>query len=149
MKFSTTFARTPGRPIASSFPAMTVCPGTLTPYAGLPKGEVINIGHPVERQLMAGAFNVVARYRTLEGKTEEVLTHLHEMAAASRKEPGNITYEFFRGLQDDRQIVILESYGTADDFEAHRNSEHFQKIGAGQILPLLESRTVATYRTNS
>lgn len=98
---------------------------------------------------MAAIFNVVARYRTLDGKADEVLTHLLKMAEASRAEPGNISYDFFRGLQDDRQIVILESYGTAAGFDAHRNSEHFQEIGAGRILPLLESRTVSTYTTDS
>lgn len=98
---------------------------------------------------MATVFNVVARYRTLEGKTEEVLAHLSEMAEASRKEPGNISYEFFRGVRDNRRIAILESYGTADDFEAHRNSKHFQEIGAGRILPLLESRTVSTHTSET
>lgn len=98
---------------------------------------------------MASVFNVVARYRTLDGKAEEVLSHLQEMAEASRAEPGNLSYDFFRGVQDDHQIVILESYGTAADFDAHRNSGHFQSIGAGQILPLLESRTVSTYTSDS
>lgn len=96
---------------------------------------------------MAEVFNVVARYRTLDGRTDEVLVHLGEMAEASRAEPGNITYEFFRGVEDSQQIVILESYGTAADFEAHRNTGHFQDIGAGRIIPLLESRTVSTYST--
>ncbi|WP_353713560.1 antibiotic biosynthesis monooxygenase family protein [Arthrobacter sp. K5] len=96
---------------------------------------------------MTSTFNVVARYRTKPGNTEEVLKHLRNMAAETRNEPGNISYEFFRGVEDDRKIVILESYNTADDFELHRQTQHFLKIGATHIIPELESRTVSTYVT--
>ncbi len=94
---------------------------------------------------MTSTFNVVARYRTMEGKTNEVLEHLHRLAEASRSEIGNLSYDFFRGVQDDRAIVILESYSSENDFDQHRASEHFHDIGAGRIIPLLESRTVSTY----
>ncbi|WP_373458722.1 putative quinol monooxygenase [Paenarthrobacter nicotinovorans] len=60
-----------------------------------------------------------------------------------------MSYEFFRGVQDNRQIAILETYPTAEDFEAHRSSTHFQDIGAGRTLPLLETRTVSTYTIES
>ncbi|MGO4147590.1 putative quinol monooxygenase [Paenarthrobacter sp. YAF11_1] len=98
---------------------------------------------------MVTTFNVVARYRTLEGKAEEVLALLDHMAEASRNEPGNLSYDFFRGWQDDRQIIILESYRAAADFEIHRNSAHFQQIGAERILPMLESRTVSTHTADN
>lgn len=78
---------------------------------------------------MTSIFNVVARYRTKPGTTEEVLGHLEKMAAQTREEPGNISYEFFRGVEDDRKIVILESYHTAEDFDVHRQSQHFLTIG--------------------
>ena len=96
---------------------------------------------------MSSAFNVVARYRTTPGTTEEILKHLGEMAARTREEPGNISYEFFRGVEDDRKIVILESYRTAEDFDLHKQTRHFLTIGAGQIIPELESRSVSTYTT--
>ncbi|AMB40246.1 MULTISPECIES: putative quinol monooxygenase [Paenarthrobacter] len=96
---------------------------------------------------MTSIFNVVARYRTKPGTTEEVLGHLEKMAAQTREEPGNISYEFFRGVEDDRKIVILESYHTAEDFDVHRQSQHFLTIGAIHIIPELEARTVSTYVT--
>lgn len=94
---------------------------------------------------MNSTFNVIARYRTKSGSTDFVLENLKELAEQSRNEPGNISYEFFRGVEDDRRIVILESYNTADDFEFHRQSPHFSSIGAGRIIPELESRTIETY----
>lgn len=94
---------------------------------------------------MSNTFNVVARYRTKPDTTEKVLEFLARMASESRNEPGNISYEFFRGVEDDRQIVILESYQSAEAFEQHRQSPHFLTIGAQHIIPELESRTVTTY----
>lgn len=96
---------------------------------------------------MSSTFNVVARYRTKPGTTEEVLGHLEKMAVQTREEPGNISYEFFRGVEDDRKIVILESYHTAEDFDLHRQTKHFLTIGAVHIIPELEARTVSTYLT--
>jgi len=96
---------------------------------------------------MTSTFNVVARYRTKPGNTDEILKHLENMATETRNEPGNISYEFFRGVQDDRKIVILETYHTAEDFDLHRQTPHFLNIGAVHIIPELESRSVATYMT--
>lgn len=96
---------------------------------------------------MSSAFNVVARYRTKPGKTEEVLAVLGRLAAASRSEPGNISYEFFQGAEDDRQILILEVYRGPEDFEAHRGTPHFLELGAGKVIPMLESRTVTTFES--
>lgn len=94
---------------------------------------------------MTNRFNVVARYRTKPGTTDKILKHLGEMAAETRNEPGNIAYEFFRGVEDDRKIVILESYHTPEDFDLHRQTQHFLTIGATHIIPELESRTVTTF----
>lgn len=96
---------------------------------------------------MSSTFNVIARYRTRPGTTEEILTAIGQLARASRREPGNISYEFFRGVEDERQIVILEAYRSSEDFDAHRITPHFLEIGIGRIVPSLESRTVTTFES--
>ncbi|MFP3581407.1 hypothetical protein SB659_17740, partial [Arthrobacter sp. SIMBA_036] len=55
--------------------------------------------------------------------------------------------QFFRGVEDERKIVILESYQTAEDFDLHRQTQHFLTIGAVHIIPELEARTVSTFVT--
>ena len=90
-------------------------------------------------------FDVVAVYTVKPGSEDEVLAQLHLLAEASRAEEGNLRYEYFRGVEDPRRIVILESYRTAADFDAHRATDHFQQIGGGLIIPLLQDRTVSTY----
>lgn len=87
---------------------------------------------------------VVAEYRVRGGRMENVWSLLGELAEASRQEPGNVSYEPQR--HDDSRITIVERYETVADFEVHRTSEHFQRIAVGQIIPLLDSRTVNMYR---
>lgn len=89
--------------------------------------------------------DVVAMYTVKPGSENEVLAQLRLLAEASRNEDGNLRYEYFRGVEDPLKIVILESYRTAADFDAHRESVHFQQIGRGRIIPLLQDRTVSTY----
>ena len=81
----------------------------------------------------APRFQVIARYFPLPGETETVLELLGELAAASRAEPANHAYDFYRGVAD------------PDEIAAHRESEHFQRIGVGRIIPLLADRVIERY----
>ncbi|WLQ39742.1 antibiotic biosynthesis monooxygenase [Streptomyces laculatispora] len=85
---------------------------------------------------------VVARYRTRPGEQDTVLPLLDSMAAASRREPGNLGYRVHQGTEDPRAIVLYEEYATEADFTAHCATPHFQEIVLGKVVPLLESRDV-------
>lgn len=97
--------------------------------------------------MATSTFEVVATYTAIQGREQEVLAGLQDLAQASRLEEGNLSYEYFQGVEDPLRIIILESYRTAEDFQAHRDSEHFQRIGVGTIIPLLENRAVSTYES--
>lgn len=88
---------------------------------------------------------VVAHYYAQSGRADEVVHLLGELATASRAERANLGYEVFIGTEDDHHIVILETYADAAGFEAHRNSEHFEQVGRGRILPLLSHRVIEEY----
>ena len=45
-------------------------------------------------------FEVVASYIATPGSENDVLTHLRRLAEASRQEDGNLSYEYFRGVED-------------------------------------------------
>lgn len=45
--------------------------------------------------------------------------------------------------------MILETYQSAEDFDLHRQSPHFLAIGAGQVIPRLEHRSVSTYTSQT
>lgn len=90
-------------------------------------------------------FQVIVRYTVKTGEADAVLQLLSEMAAATRKETANISYDFFQGAENPEQIVILERYTDAAGFAAHRDYEHIERIGAAQIIPRLASRSIQTF----
>ena len=93
-------------------------------------------------QSTRSAVQVIAHYYAEPSNTASVIALLTDLAAASRTEPGNRSYEFFRGVEDTDHIVILESYDSQAALDAHRASSHFQSIAVEQIIPLLTQRTV-------
>lgn len=86
---------------------------------------------------------LLARWRVREGALDTVLSLLPELIAATRREPGNRLYRVFQhGHADQRTLLLLEAYADRAALEAHRQSEHFQRIVLGQIVELLEAREV-------
>lgn len=95
--------------------------------------------------MTAPYFQVIAHYHAQQGQQDQVRALLAELAQASRTEAANLSYAFFVSPEDACHFVILERYTDAAGFDAHRNSEHFQRIGFGQIIPLLERREVSSH----
>lgn len=91
---------------------------------------------------------VIARYRARPETAETVAYLLPELAAASRAEPGNVSYSIARDLDDSTAFVIVEAYGEAKDFDAHRRSAHFQDLGVSRIIPLLDDRHVEKFHAD-
>ncbi|GAA4641223.1 putative quinol monooxygenase [Gordonia humi] len=94
------------------------------------------------------AVQVIAHYYAKPDTADDVLAALTRLAAASRTEPGNRTYEFFRGVEAPEHIVILESYDSQAALDAHRASDHFRSIGVGRIIPMLTERAVIELPTD-
>ena len=90
-------------------------------------------------------FQVIAHYFPQPGEVESVLGLLGQLAAASRTEEANLSYEFFRGAEDPAHIIILERYSDSAGFAAHREYDHFKTIGMGEIIPKLASRRIESY----
>ncbi|HME74547.1 MAG TPA: putative quinol monooxygenase [Mycobacterium sp.] len=88
---------------------------------------------------------VIARHTTVDGMREAVLAILPKLIEASRKEPGNLTFEAYLNLDEPRSYVLLERYISRAAFAEHRDSPHFKDLMLGQILPKLESRVVEQY----
>lgn len=95
---------------------------------------------------MANAYlQVIAHFFAKPGNGDAIVKHLTELAAATRKEPNNLYYEFFRSPLEPDHFVILEKYSDAGGLAAHRETEHFQRLGFGTIIPLLERREVESH----
>ena len=51
---------------------------------------------------------------------------VEEFTVATRAEPGNISFDWFRSVEDPNLYVLVEAFQDAAAGEAHVNSPHFQ-----------------------
>jgi quinol monooxygenase YgiN len=83
---------------------------------------------------------LVASYRCQPGRGDEVAAALREMLPASRAEPGCLLYLVNRSTEDPDHFVLYEHYQDEQALQRHRESSHFQRIVAGQVIPKLAAR---------
>ena len=69
-----------------------------------------------------------------------------ELEAASRREPGCLLYVVHQHAEDPRKFLVYEQYRDEAALQAHRDSEHFQRLATRQIYPLIEAREAGLYR---
>jgi quinol monooxygenase YgiN len=93
------------------------------------------------------AYVVSAKWRAKEGKEERLLEVIREMTPPSRAEPGNVFYQAQRAVDDPRLFYLYEQYVDEAGYQAHQDSEHFQRLVVGEAIPNLESRERAFYET--
>jgi quinol monooxygenase YgiN len=93
------------------------------------------------------AYVVSALWRANEGEEERIVRIVEEMTEPSRAEPGNLFYQAHRSPDDPRLFYLYEQYVDEAGYEAHMNSEHFQRLVVGEAIPNLESRERAFYDT--
>lgn len=86
---------------------------------------------------------VVAHYRALDGKADEVAARLMDYAEVVRTEPGCVTFDVNRDIEDDHAFVLYEVYRDQAALDAHVASEHFTAVAVGEIRPLLADRRVS------
>jgi len=89
---------------------------------------------------------VIVKWKIKASETARVLELLPELAAKSRSEAGNISYAVYQSETNPNELILHECYADAAAAEAHRNSEHYQKIVAAEVLPHLEVREVTFVR---
>lgn len=61
-------------------------------------------------------------------RREEALDHIETLVEGSNTEEGMIEYRAAVDVQDENTIRFFEQYEDAEAFEAHTESEHFQRF---------------------
>jgi quinol monooxygenase YgiN len=89
---------------------------------------------------------VVAKWVAGTGHEEEIAEILPALSEASRAEPGCLSYQPVRSLDDPRTFVLFESYSDESALERHKNSDHYRRLVTEGAVPLLDEREVALYR---
>jgi quinol monooxygenase YgiN len=73
---------------------------------------------------------------------EEIATILRELAAASRTEPGCISYIPHRAESDPDTVVIYEQFRDTAALDAHRSAPHFALYAVGGLYKRMTTRSV-------
>jgi quinol monooxygenase YgiN len=67
---------------------------------------------------------------------------LRNLATASRKEPGCVSYIPHRIDGDPDTVLIYEQYRDQQALDAHRASQHFEQYAVGGLYQLMRERAV-------
>jgi quinol monooxygenase YgiN len=71
---------------------------------------------------------------------QEIAEALRKLAAASRQEPGCLSYIPHYVSGDPDTVLIYEQYKDEAAADAHRNSEHFKKHAVGALYQKMRER---------
>jgi quinol monooxygenase YgiN len=93
------------------------------------------------------AYVLIARMTAREGEQDRAAEIIRELAPASSAEPGCVHYIPHRDPENPRVFVLYEQYRDEAAFKEHGQSEHFQRLAAGQLFPLMEERERLFYET--
>jgi quinol monooxygenase YgiN len=69
---------------------------------------------------------------------------LRNLALASRKEPGCVSYVPHHVDGDPETVLIYEQYRDQEAVDAHRSSAHFEQYAVGGLYQLMKERATET-----
>ncbi|MBM7503582.1 putative quinol monooxygenase [Agromyces aurantiacus] len=80
------------------------------------------------------------RWVARDGEAATVRELLRELVAASRAEPGNLSYRAAESIDAPGTFRLFEAYVDEASFQAHAASEHFARLALHGAVPLLAHR---------
>lgn len=84
----------------------------------------------------------VARFKFPPEDRAEIADILRKLTAASRQEPGCISYIPHQLQEDPDSVLIYEQYQDDQALAAHRDSEHFKKYAVGGLYQKMRERNL-------
>ncbi|SFJ99267.1 Quinol monooxygenase YgiN [Streptosporangium canum] len=69
---------------------------------------------------------IAVKFTVRPDRSEEWLSLVDDFTRATRKEPGNVFFEWSRSVETPNQFVLLEAFASSAAGEAHVGSEHFK-----------------------
>jgi quinol monooxygenase YgiN len=73
---------------------------------------------------------------------QQISEILEKLAAATRQEPGCLSYIPHWVEDDPSTVLIYEQYRDGKSLDAHRASSHFKEFAVGGLYQLMRDRTV-------
>jgi quinol monooxygenase YgiN len=91
------------------------------------------------------SFVLVVKMQAQEGKEDEAVATMRELADATRKEPGCELYIPTQDPENPRAFLFYEQYVDKAAFEAHGASPHFKELALGKLFGLMEGERVRSF----
>jgi autoinducer 2-degrading protein len=85
---------------------------------------------------------LIVKWKIRESETARILTLLPELAEKTKNEEGNLSYIIYQSENNPNELILHERYTDQDAVEAHKASEHYQRIVVNEVVPHLEIREV-------
>jgi quinol monooxygenase YgiN len=82
---------------------------------------------------------IVVRFPVRPEHADGWIELVSEFTAATRSEPGNLFFEWYRGVEDRNDYVLVEAFRDADAGTAHVTSEHF-KVAMASLPRAISAR---------
>ncbi|MGO3325726.1 putative quinol monooxygenase [Gordonia sp. (in: high G+C Gram-positive bacteria)] len=80
---------------------------------------------------------IVVRFKVADEQVDGWLDRTREFTEATRSEPGNLWFDWFRSAEDPSEFALIEAFADGDAGSAHVNSQHF-KDGLDAMRPALK-----------
>jgi len=71
----------------------------------------------------------VAIFRFGKEYVDDAMSAFRALAAASRRESGNLSYNVYRGIDDEQEFYIVEHWASPAALAAHERTETFIRFG--------------------
>ena len=71
----------------------------------------------------------VAIFRFGKEYVNDAMAAFRALAAAARKESGNLSYDLFRGIDDDQEFYVVEHWASPAALATHERTEAFIHYG--------------------
>jgi quinol monooxygenase YgiN len=76
----------------------------------------------------------VAIFRFAKENIDDAVAAFRALASASRQESGNLSYDIYRGIDDDQEFYIVEHWASPAALAAHERTEAFIHFGQGVLV---------------
>ena len=84
---------------------------------------------------------ITAKFSVKPEHVDDWLELARPLTEATRAEPGNLWFDWYRNTEDPTEFLVVEAFRDADAGSAHVQSEHF--VAAMALLPQYLVRTPA------
>jgi quinol monooxygenase YgiN len=84
----------------------------------------------------------IVRFKFAPEDRSELEEILRNLAEASRREPGCVTWVPHQLQEDPNIVVIYEQYRDDEALAAHRDSAHFKKYAVGGLYQRMKERSM-------